>query len=369
MTVFVFGGWRSLSTCLLQRKICPGSSPSYHPLCTLYSCRRKQSTTKKTEEPTTTTVVPHQTESTAYLRSLNRTVDNLTGVDEISALKHAVANASRNFDTATARVQEMRRQLDQRTAHYQQLSQQHADMMNRRHEWTDQSVHEFASLTAAEGRARQTADQSRESVREAEANLHEAQNHYMDALRRRYHEEQVWNDKWRVLGTYYTWALIALNSAVFVGGQLLYYRREGQRLMAIQNMLQGLKDNATITSATATTAGLSSTAKLMDESGKQAEGPAADDDTKETSKTNTDNMNKERTEDASMETTVPSAAANNLEETRPSKSIKLVDRARTMWSDRDKLISQLHWPSVALGAAAATATLGVLVVSSFHRRI
>jgi hypothetical protein len=293
-------------------------------------------------------------------------VDNLTGVDEISALKHAVAKASRNFDKATARVQEMRFQLDQQTAHYQQLSQQHADMMNRRHEWTDQSVQEFASLTAAEGKARQKADQSRRLVREAEAHLHEAQNHYMDALRRRYHEEQVWNDKWRVLGTYYTWALIALNSVVFVGGQLLYYRREGQRLRAIQNMLQDFKDNATITSTVATTTRLSSTAKLTDESTsrEQAENSAADDDTDETSETKT---NAERTEEATTEATMSTAAANNAQEVKPSKSISLVDRARTLWKDRDELISQPHWPSVALGAAATS--LGILIVSSFHRRI
>jgi hypothetical protein len=304
-------------------------------------------------------------------------VDNLTGVDEISALKHAVAKASRNFDEATARVQEMRRELDQQTTHYQQLSQQHADMMTRRHEWTDQNVQEFARLMAAEGKARQQADMSRESVREAEAHLHEAQNHYMDALRRRYHEEQVWNDKWRVLGTYYTWALIALNSVVFVGGQFFYHRREGQRLMAIQSMLQDFKDTATMTSTTATTAGVSSTVNLTDESYKEGEGStietalsAADDDTKVTSEAKTQtaanliNQNTERTEDATKEATV-STAADDTEEMRPPKFIKLTDRARTLWKDRDKLITKLHWPSVVLGAAATS--LGVLIVF-FHRR-
>eukprot|EP00562_Extubocellulus_spinifer_P018890 CAMPEP_0178601730 /NCGR_PEP_ID=MMETSP0697-20121206/34548_1 /TAXON_ID=265572 /ORGANISM="Extubocellulus spinifer, Strain CCMP396" /LENGTH=146 /DNA_ID=CAMNT_0020239817 /DNA_START=1 /DNA_END=439 /DNA_ORIENTATION=- len=39
----------------------------------------------------------------------------------------------------------------------------------------------------------------------------------MDAMRKRYHEEQIWNDRWRVLGVYGTWGLIALNSVLFLG--------------------------------------------------------------------------------------------------------------------------------------------------------
>lgn len=304
-----------------------------------------------------------QIESTAYLQKLNRAVDNLTGIDEISALKHAVAEASQTFDKATARVQEIRRQLDQQTTQYQQLSQQHADMMNRRHEWaTESNVEEFARLTAAEGKARQQAQLSRELVREAEAHLHEAQSNYMDALRRRYHEEQVWNDKWRVVGTYWTWALIFLNSVVFVGGQFLYHRREEQRLVAIQNILQDFKDDNKMTKTMETT-----TTKKVEGSTVQTATSAPDADTKETRETKTvsvitlmDRRNKQ-VEEIPREATLP-VADDDTKETSTSKATKLPD----MWSDRDKLFSHLHWPSVALGAAATS--LGFLIVSSFHRR-
>lgn len=293
-------------------------------------------------------------------------MDNLTGVDEISALKHAVAEASQTFDKATARVQEIRRQLDQQTTQYQQLSQQHADMMNRRHEWTESNVQEFARLTAAEGKARQQAHLSRELVREAEAHLHEAQNHYMDALRRRYHEEQVWNDKWRILGTYWTWAMIALNSFLFVGGQFLYYRREEQRLTAIQNILQDFKDKNPMTTTMQTT-----TSKQVEGSIVETAASSPNADTKETIETKTvstetlmDRRNKQA-EGVTMEAILP-VAGDDTKKTSTSKSTKLPDRAGRLWNNRDKLCSHLHWPSIALGAAATS--LGVLIVSSFHRR-
>jgi hypothetical protein len=189
----------------------------------------------------------------------------------------------------------------------------------------------------------------------------------MDALRRRYHEEQVWNDKWRVLGTYWTWSLIALNSVVFVGGQFLYYRREEQRLVAIQNILQDFKDNNPMTTTMETT-----TSKQVEGSTVETAASAANADTKETSETKTvsivtlmDRRNKQA-EEVTLEAILPTAD-DDTKEMSTSKSTKLPDRARRLWNNRGKLISHLHWPSVALGAAATS--LGILIVSSFHRRI
>jgi hypothetical protein len=56
----------------------------------------------------------------------------------------------------------------------------------------------------------------------------------MDALRHKYQEEQAWQDRWRVLGTFGTWGLIGLNSLVFLASQVLFYRREARRLVALK---------------------------------------------------------------------------------------------------------------------------------------
>ena len=115
-------------------------------------------------------------------------------------------------------------------------------MMVRRHEWSDEDVKTFAQLTSDEGRARSAVDTGRLELKAAEDYWQTAQTTYMDTVRQRYHEEQVWHDKWRVLGTYWTWTLIGLNSVVFIGGQVLHYRRETDRLNALHDMIRPLTE-------------------------------------------------------------------------------------------------------------------------------
>jgi hypothetical protein len=115
-------------------------------------------------------------------------------------------------------------------------------MMARRHDWSDEDVKTFAQLTADEGRARSAVDAGRLELKAAEDHWQTSQTTYMDAVRQRYHEEQVWNDKWRVLGTYWTWTLIGLNSVVFIAGQVLHFRRETERLNALHDMIRPLTE-------------------------------------------------------------------------------------------------------------------------------
>merc|ERR1719215_1139114 len=55
----------------------------------------------------------------------------------------------------------------------------------------------------------------------------------MDTVRTRYHEEQIWQDKWRVVSTYGTWLLIGMNSILFLGGQYMNRVREDQRVQRL----------------------------------------------------------------------------------------------------------------------------------------
>ncbi|KAL7560435.1 hypothetical protein ACA910_016181 [Epithemia clementina (nom. ined.)] len=163
------------------------------------------------------------------------------GVNEIAMLKEQVNEAARVVDERNRKVQELRQQVQHDTKQAEQLSARHQKLLllhrNGTDLLTDDDVQQFAQLTAAESKARVNATQSLQALASWESELQQAQVVYMDALRKRYQEEQVWQDKWRVLGTYWTWLLIGLNSVVFVAGQVLHWRREEARLQAIQSMI------------------------------------------------------------------------------------------------------------------------------------
>ena len=181
-----------------------------------------------------------ESSSPSRLEQISKALEEITGVHEIAALKQTVVDASDRLESCTQQLQNLRQQLDQESLEHQDLATKYAEMMAKRHEWTEKDVTTFAQLTAAEGKARSAVDATRQALQTAETAWQDAQTSYLDAVRQRYHEEQVWHDKWRVLGTYWTWTLIGLNSVVFVVGQALHYRRETLRMQSLQDMIRPL---------------------------------------------------------------------------------------------------------------------------------
>jgi hypothetical protein len=172
------------------------------------------------------------------LETLNQLWSESSGTAEISQLKGAVAMASQKFDAATAQVTTLRRNLDTCLLEYERISSRHTSMLQNRGHWTPEQASEFASLVNQEVTTRQTLNQARKELAEAEQHLSNCQMEYMNCMRQRYHEEQIWQDKWRIFGTYGTWSLIVLNSIIFLSSQYIHNRRETGKIKAIQTLIE-----------------------------------------------------------------------------------------------------------------------------------
>ena len=161
-----------------------------------------------------------------------------SGENELSLLKQHVTTASRQFDDAVRTVQTARLALERATSTYDDVNKRHSALLMRRDQWDADDATAFATLTAEEVQARKALAAAREALRKAEDDVSSRQVDYIDAMRRRYHEEQIWQDRWRVLGTYGTWTLIGLNSIIFLGGQVFHYQREATRLKRIEDLIR-----------------------------------------------------------------------------------------------------------------------------------
>ncbi|KAL3917325.1 MAG: hypothetical protein SGARI_007743, partial [Bacillariaceae sp.] len=161
-----------------------------------------------------------------------------SGTMEILALKESVNEASLEFDQASAKVTFARRHLDDSLRDWERTSGQHLQLMQRRESWTAEDAQSFANLVGKEISTRTALEQARNDLATAEETLSKRQLEYMNRMRRRYHEEQIWQDQWRVLGTYGTWSLIVLNSCVFLGSQYFLRLRENARMKAIEELIR-----------------------------------------------------------------------------------------------------------------------------------
>ena len=187
--------------------------------------------------PSISTTAPSFSDQSFFDR-LTALYNESSGENELSLLKQHVTTASRQFDDGVRTVQTARLALEKATTTYDDVNKRHSALMMRRDSWDADDATAFATLTAEEVQARKALATARAALRGAEEDVSSRQVDYIDAMRRRYHEEQMWQDRWRVVGTYGTWTLIGLNSVIFLGGQFFHYRREASRLKRIEDLIR-----------------------------------------------------------------------------------------------------------------------------------
>lgn len=160
-----------------------------------------------------------------------------TGVSEITLLKESVAECSQNLDLANQELDQAKQYLEKSWNESTMLQREHSELLRNRDVWTPDDATRFSELLQREITLRDDLAKAKSRAKSAENTVASLRLDYMDRLRRRYQEEQVWQDKWRILGTYGTWGLILLNSLVFGMSQILYQRRELARMRQIENLL------------------------------------------------------------------------------------------------------------------------------------
>ncbi|CAJ1964877.1 unnamed protein product [Cylindrotheca closterium] len=161
-----------------------------------------------------------------------------SGMREIYQLKEKVDKSSIEFDEIQRQVVQARNELSAALQAWEESQGQHTQLLQTRDKWTPEHAQKFASLVQAEVTVRGDLEEAKKNLSKRESQQASAQMEYMNDLRKRYHEEQIWQDKWRVLSTFGTWGLIVLNSIVFLGSQYMNQLRESRRMKDIQSLLE-----------------------------------------------------------------------------------------------------------------------------------
>mmetsp|Transcript_6650 Transcript_6650/g.11605 ORF Transcript_6650/g.11605 Transcript_6650/m.11605 type:complete len:376 (+) Transcript_6650:37-1164(+) len=164
--------------------------------------------------------------------------DQESGTHEILQLKQKVNQSSLAFDNKQRQVSHARTALDRALLSFEESQTQHTQLLHSRDRWTPSQAMEFAKLLEKEMQIRTQLEKAKKDLATLESEQLRHMNNYMNDLRRRYHEEQLWQDKWRIYSTFGTWGLIVLNSIVFFISQYLWRLRESQRMKDVQGLLR-----------------------------------------------------------------------------------------------------------------------------------
>ncbi|KAL9179992.1 hypothetical protein ACHAXT_007962 [Thalassiosira profunda] len=164
--------------------------------------------------------------------------DRESGTHEILRLKRRVESSSAAFDATQKQVAAARAKLDDALHAFEEGQVAHAQLLQSRDKWTPAQALEFAKLLETEVVIRKELEGAKKELGTLEAEQLRLMHGYMNNLRRRYQEEQLWQDRWRIYSTFGTWGLIVLNSFVFLASQYLWRVREARRSEEVRGLLR-----------------------------------------------------------------------------------------------------------------------------------
>lgn len=160
-------------------------------------------------------------------------VSSTTGLHELTQLKDDVAAAEAAHDAAVHRRSEALAAHDAAVQGRASTQSELAVLLQRRDTWDAADVARFTALTSTEHGMRGGLEESLAARTSAELGADAAQRDFIKAVQRRYHGELLWQEKYRALSLYSTWALIGVNSVIFLGSAVLRTRTERERMDAM----------------------------------------------------------------------------------------------------------------------------------------
>ncbi|RKP22673.1 mitochondrial distribution and morphology family 33, partial [Syncephalis pseudoplumigaleata] len=152
-------------------------------------------------------------------------LNQLTGYDEVARLKQKKA-----FLAARERLRRAKSVYEESVGQRAYGQREINALLQRKHMWTDDDVTRFTRLYRDEHSNEQAELAAKAESAQAEAEVEHRYDRLVDAIRARYHEEQLWSDKIRGASTYGTLALMLINVLLFISVQMIFEPRKREKL-------------------------------------------------------------------------------------------------------------------------------------------
>jgi hypothetical protein len=170
----------------------------------------------------------------AFLAPIVNRVTDGAGLGELQRLKAAVNEAETAHEAAVAQRAEALRAHDALTHGRSTTQADLTVLLQRRDAWDADDVKKFTRLTSDEHDLKTRISESLVARESSERAAEAAERAFLKAVRSQYHGELMWQEKYRALSLYSTWALIVVNSLVFVGSGIHRSYADRERLAEVE---------------------------------------------------------------------------------------------------------------------------------------
>ncbi|KAI8816864.1 Mdm33 family-domain-containing protein [Fimicolochytrium jonesii] len=183
-----------------------------------------------------TTAIQSQAAATAshltriLLPNLSTHLNTLTGYSVVARAKQRVLekddqlnDAKRRSDTAKKGYETM---IEERRKCQRELN----SLLQRKDTWLDSDITRFTELYRKDLSLEQAETGAKVEYKDAVEEFERAHREYLNEIRERYIEEQLYSDKIRRASTWWTWGLISLHFCLFLAVQLFVEPRKRRKL-------------------------------------------------------------------------------------------------------------------------------------------
>lgn len=129
--------------------------------------------------------------------------------------KKQVAVADETFLQSRERLKQFNSEYDASIASKSAIQQHINTLLYRKQDWTSADLQQFTTYCQKELESDRMMKESKENYLQAEKRMDQTHNDYINALRKHYNEEQIWTEKSRRIGVYFSAGLFIVNSLLF----------------------------------------------------------------------------------------------------------------------------------------------------------
>jgi hypothetical protein len=174
------------------------------------------------------------------IESINRITGLSTG--KLNELKKVVQDNEINFNKSKKQLIEFRKKYENAVQERSQTQGEINILLQRKNEWNATDVERFSEICKKEHTSKESEKVAKQKCVDQEMLVDAQQNNFLQSLRLVYSEENMLAHKIRVVNTYVTWGLIALNTSIFLISTLLIepnkrqqFEERVQQVVAIEN--------------------------------------------------------------------------------------------------------------------------------------
>jgi hypothetical protein len=165
-------------------------------------------------------------------------LNQITGYDEVATLKRNVIQAEEAFLASREKLRQAKQEYEEAVSARASSQREINRLLQHQQSWNEEDVIRFAEQFRKEQLDEQVEKAAKIAYTKAEEQVEQCYNQLVDAIRARYHEEQLWSDKIRGASTYGTLALMFINVVLFIAVQTIFEPRKREKLtQRIERML------------------------------------------------------------------------------------------------------------------------------------